>query len=59
LIPLPVFAPMRPLGEGTLKLPHLMPMVSQYVILQIAQRAHVGLDIDDHALRTTGKAKEF
>jgi hypothetical protein len=59
LIHLPVFALMRSLGEGTLKLFHLKRMVSQHVILQITQRAHVDLDIDNHALRTTGKAKEF
>jgi hypothetical protein len=41
----PVFAPVRSLGEGTLKLPHLMPMVSQHVILQIAQRTDVGFDV--------------
>ncbi len=38
---------MRSLGEGTLKLPHLMPMVSQHVILEIAQRADVGLDVNN------------
>ncbi len=38
---------MRSLGEDTLKLPHLMPMVPQHVILQIAQRADVGLDVNN------------
>jgi hypothetical protein len=38
---------MRSLSEGTLKLPHLMPMVSQHVILQIAQRTHMGLDVNN------------